>query len=332
MSLLRRRIISGAVAVCVVAAGWFALQVVPVFSSAGRQVIVRVTSGESISAIAGSLRHAGVIASPFAFRIESLILGEPQVQVGLYQFHQRSSFATVRSILSNGPNVTQLDVIGGMTLREIALRLVDIRGVSYAEKFLAATKNSSASPFLSRGSLEGLVGTGTYVVMPSESQGELIHRMTTRFVRQAASEGITPDTSYQGLDAYQLITTASIVEKEGYYARNMPKVARVIYNRLAGGGPLQMDATILYGLGRDGGTVTHQMLQTPSPYNSYLHNGLTPTPICSPSSSALRAVLHAPPGNWLYFTVIDKAGDEAFASTFAEQLKNEQIAASRGAP
>lgn len=327
-----RRVALVVAALMVLSVGWFALQVQPVFSSPGPEVVVTVHSGESIAEIAGDLRRAGVIASPFAFRLESLVLGAPLVRVGSYQFHQRSSFSAVRSILAGGPNVATLNVTGGLTLHEIALQLADAKGTAYAEKFLAAVKDSSASPFLARGSLEGLVGTGTYIVLPNETVAQLIGQMTSRFTTQAKALGLTPSTSVEGLNAYQLVVAASIVEKEGYYPRNMPKVARVIFNRLARGGPLQMDATVLYALGQDGGTVTHQMLQTQSPYNTYLNNGLTPTPICTPSSDALNAVLHAPPGPWLYFTVINKAGDEAFASTFAEQLRNEQIAASRGAP
>ncbi|OYV60344.1 MAG: hypothetical protein B7Z69_04500 [Actinobacteria bacterium 21-73-9] len=104
----------------------------------------------------------------------------------------------------------------------------------------------------------------------------------------------------------------------------------MIYNRLATGDALQMDATVLYALHIDGGPVTHAIEQTPSPYNTYLHPGLTPTPICTVSPSALAAVLHAPPGPWMYFEVIDRAGDEKFSRTFAEQLAAEALAAKRG--
>ncbi len=193
------------------------------------------------------------------------------------------------------------------------------------------TSARTPSPFGSGKSLEGLIGAGTYIIKPSITAQELASEMVQRFTSQAASVGLTPTTTANGLNAYQLVVAASIVEKEGYYPHNMPKVARVIFNRLARGGPLQMDATVLYYLGLDGGTVTHAMLQTPTPYNTYLNNGLTPTPICTVSTIALKAVLHAPPGPWLYFTVIDKNGDEAFATTFAQQLKNEQIFASGGA-
>ena len=118
--------------------------------------------------------------------------------------------------------------------------------------------------------------------------------------------------------------------KEGYYAFNMPKVARVIFNRLARGGHLQMDSTILYPLGQDGGTVTPAMLKINSPYNTYLYAGLTPTPICTVSKVALRAVLHAPTGTWVYFETVTKSGHLKFSTTFAEQLQAEKLAAIAG--
>jgi UPF0755 protein len=156
--------------------------------------------------------------------------------------------------------------------------------------------------------------------------------MARSFEKEAASVGLTPSTTISGLNAYQLITAASIVEKEGYYPNNMPKVARVIFNRLARGGPLQMDSTVLYYFKQDGGTVTPTMLTTPTPYNTYLNNGLTPTPICTVSTFALNAVLHAPPGTWLYFTLINKNGDLAFSTTFTQQLANEKLAQKKGLP
>jgi UPF0755 protein len=91
-----------------------------------------------------------------------------------------------------------------------------------------------------------------------------------------------------------------------------------------------MDSTVLYYFQQDGGVVTHAMLQAKTPYNTYLHAGLTPTPICEPSLYALSSMLHPPAGTWLYFTLVSNDGTMAFANTFAEQLANERLAASRG--
>ena len=157
--------------------------------------------------------------------------------------------------------------------------------------------------------------------------------MVQRFDRDAQATGLsTASAAALGLTPYQVITAASVVEKEGYYPVNMPKVARVIYNRLAQGQPLQMDSTVLYALGQDGGPVTSTDLKIQSPYNTYLNKGLPPTPICMPSTAALDAALHPPPGAWLYFVLVQKDGTMAFSDTYAEQLANEKLAQSRGLP
>jgi UPF0755 protein len=106
----------------------------------------------------------------------------------------------------------------------------------------------------------------------------------------------------------------------------------VIYNRLAQNIALQMDSTVLYAIGQDGGPVTQHDLAIQSPYNTYLNKGLTPTPICMPSTTALSAALHPPAGGWLYFVLVQKNGVMAFSDTYAEQLANEQLAKSRGLP
>lgn len=320
-----------ALAIALVALVWFLLQVDPIFAGEGREVIVTVHPGDSLDTIAGELHAKGVIASPLAFRLDDLLQGSPTVLAGTYELRQGSSFAAVRAVLSSPPNVAVLTASPGLTLKEIAVNLASEKGNAYAERFLAAaTPSVTPSPFADGDSLEGLIGDTSYLITRSTTPRELARAMVASFDKEAKEAGLTPSTRLNGLDAYQLVTAASIVEKEGYYPRNMPKVARVIFNRLARGQELQMDATVLYYLGRDGGTVTHAMEETPTPYNTYLNTGLTPTPICTVSSAALAAVLHAPPGPWLYFTVIDKRGDEKFVTTFAQQLKDEELAASRG--
>jgi UPF0755 protein len=325
------RIVAGLVVVIIVMVAWFALQVDPIFHGKGKSVIVTVHAGDSMSTIANEMHAQGVIASALAFEIDTTIFGSFTVAAGSYEIAQGSSFSHVRSIFSAPPNVFTVDVTAGLTLHEVAVDVANGEGNTYADRFVAlATASHTPSPFHHSGSLEGLIGTGQYIIRPGESPGQLASRMAKRFVQQAASVGLTPSTTLDGLNAYQLVIAASIVEKEGYYPVNMPQVARVIFNRLARGGPLQMDATVLYYLGMDGGTVTPAMLQTQEPYNTYLNTGLTPTPICAVSTIALRATLHPPVGTWLYFTLINQDGTLAFSTTFAQQLKEEKLAQSRG--
>jgi UPF0755 protein len=324
------RVILAAVVVVIVAVGWFLLQVDPVFAGNGKEVIVTVDQGDSLSSIAGKLHADGVIASTFAFRIDT-IFGAPVVQPGTYELRQGSTFAEVKSILGNQPNVAAVEVSPGLTVKEVAFLVDGVKGVKYADRFASDAKSDmTPSPYSHGSSLEGLIGAKTYIITPTMTASELARDMVQSFNKEAASVGLTPTTTVDGLDAYQLVTAASIVQKEAYYSRYMGKVARVIYNRLARGGPLQMDSTVLYYVGQDGGTVTPAMLKINTPYNTYLYAGLTPTPICTVSKAALKGVLHAPEGSWLYFDTVNQQGKTLFASTFAQQLKNEAIAKKNG--
>ena len=325
------RSVTGLVVVIIVMVAWFALQVDPLFHGKGKNVIVTVSDGESMSALTSAIHAKGVIASTLAFQIDTTLFGSFRVAAGSYEIAQGSSFSHVRSVFSAPPNVVSVDVTAGLTLHEVAFDVAQGKGNSYGDSFAQlATADKTPSPFHSSGSLEGLIGTGEYIIRPGESPAQLATTMEKRFVKQAASVGLTSTTTLNGLNAYQLVIAASIVEKEGYYPVNMPKVARVIYNRLARGGPLQMDATVLYYLGKDGGTVTPAMLHTQEPYNTYKNTGLTPTPICSVSTIALRATLHPPVGTWLYFTLINEDGTMAFSTTFTQQLHEESIGEKNG--
>jgi len=310
---------------------WFLLQAYPVFSSSSKSVIVQINPGDTVATIAAKLQMDGVIASPFAFRLDSLFEGNPTAVPGSYQFKEGSSFSTVRSILDGAPNVVAIDARPGLTVREIAQTLSsDLSGAWGSEFFAATQRLATTSGWTTTNNLDGLIGSGTYVVTPGMKPNELALQMFHRFQKQAKAAGVSPATTLDGLNAYQIITAASIVEKEGYYPVNMPKVARVILNRLKAHQALQMDSTVLYALQLDGGKVTPAMLQTRTPYNTYLNAGLTPTPVCVPSATALNAVMHAPAGRWRYFVVVDKAGHEAFSTTYAGQLANESLARSRG--
>lgn len=312
--------------------GWFELQS-NALGPAGKRVIVTVSDGETFDQVASQLAADKVIGSSFALKISDLIHSTPSIDPGSYEMHENLTFAQVRSILGAPPNIYAVDVEPGQTLSEVASTVDQFPGHEHSQFAQVAASGVVRSSFSPSGSnnLEGLLGTGLYLALPGESDATLIRDMVTRFEQQAATAGVTPTAaSALGLTLYQLVTAASIVEKEGYYPKNMPDVARVIYNRLANDMPLQMNATVLYSLGQDGGPFTSKDLTLQSPYNSYLNKGLTPTPICSPSIVAMKAASNPPAGGWLYFVLINKDGTEAFADTYAEQLANEKLAQQRG--
>jgi UPF0755 protein len=334
----RRRIvfaIGGALLVLVLAfVLWYELES-HALGPPGLQVVVTVHEGESSDAIVNALSAHHVIGSSLAFQVSEVFHGTPNVLPGSYALHENLAFSEVRTLLAAGPNIYPVDVRPGLTLSEVAQQVDGLPGHAPGGFEKTAASGVVHSLFSPPGSndLEGMLGTGNYLILPGESDTTIVTDMVQRFDHDALAAGLsTASASALGMSPYQVITAASIVEKEGYYTFNMPKVARVIYNRLAQDTPLQMDSTVLYALGQDGGPVTSADLKIQSPYNTYLNNGLTPTPICMPSPTALSAAIHPPAGAWLYFTLVQKNGVMAFSDTYAEQLANEQLAKTRGLP
>jgi len=298
----------------------------------GPPVLVTVPAGAGVNSTGSLLAAKGVIGSSLAFRVWSQFHSVPGVQAGPYMFHRHSSFGAVQEVLIAGPNVFPLVVPPGFTVSELARRVGQLPG-HHADSFLkTATDGSVRSPWQPIGvtSLEGLLATGTYTVVPGETDRQLLTAMVDRFDALATKVGLAAGAARLGYTPYQVVIVASVVEKEGVLVKNMGPVARVVYNRLAQGTALQMDSTVLYALGRDGGPVTGADLRTDNPYNTYLHKGLPPTPTCFPSEAAVTAALHPTEGPWLYFVVVQPDGTEAFSTTYAGQLANEALAKQRG--
>ena len=308
---------------------WYEVEADP-SGTPGRPVLIDIRSGESTGSVLAQLTAEGVIGSSLAYELWMLLHARPTILPGHYLVHRNLSFAALTSVLEAGPNVFDLGVQPGLTLSEIASQLSHLPG-DLANPFLQAARHGAVrSPFqpAAGATLEGLVGDGTYRIFPGETARQLLTQMVERFDAQAKAAGLTPSTTVGGLDAYQIVTLASIAQKEGYYDRYLGDVARVIYNRLGAGTALDMTSTVLYALGIDGGSPTPAEEQTTSPYNTYLHTGLTPTPICVPSERALAAAVSPPPGTWLYFELVTpKKGVMVFSSTFSSQLAAENEAA-----
>lgn len=298
----------------------------------GASVVVTVAPGSSMGTITATLARQHVVDSSLAFSVYLTLHGTPLVQPGTYLLHRDEAFSDIRATLAAGPNVSSVSVLPGFTISEVATQVGQIAGHDPAHFLSLATSGTVRSPYEPAGStnLDGLVGTGTYLVVPGESDATLLGAMIDRFDTLADAVGLSTGAAALGETPYQAITVASIVQKEGVYQKNLGKVARVIYNRLAHGTPLQMDSTVLYSEHRDGGRVTSADLALNTPYNTYLHTGLTPTPICFPNRASLQAALAPTPGTWLYFVVVSKDGTEAFSNTFAGQQANERLAQSRG--
>ena len=298
----------------------------------GSQVLVTVPAGWSLDAVGGELQRQRVIDSTLALRIYDVFHGTPVVDAGGFAFRRHESLAAVHATLAQGPDV--LAIPPGFAVWEVAARLDQLPGHDGDQLTAAVASRAVVSPYeqAGPGNLDGLLGTGDYVVGPHESADALLAQMVARFDAQVAAADLAGRAAALGVSPYQAVIVASIVQKEGVYPQNLAKVARVVYNRLAIGMPLQMDSTVLYSLQQDGGPVTPADLTLDTPYNTYLNTGLPPTPICFPSAASLQAALDPASGSWLYFVLVSADGTEAFSDTLAQQEANEQLAESRGLP
>src|SRR5262249_2853405 len=151
--------------------------------------------------------------------------------------------------------------------------------------------------------LEGLLFPATYQVLLRDRANptKLVQQMVNAFDQQADSIGLSSGAQQLGISPYQVLTVASMVEEEAKLPGDRGKVARVIYNRLANGTSLGIDATVEYALQLRTASLTQSQLETDSPYNTRAHTGLPPTPIGAPGRASLIAALHPTPGDWTYF-------------------------------
>ncbi|MFE9371121.1 endolytic transglycosylase MltG [Streptomyces sp. NPDC006711] len=185
----------------------------------------------------------------------------------------------------------------------------------------AAATTDLKLPVEAKGNPEGYLYPATYPVKEDATPGGLLAYMVATAKGRFGQDRITEGARSSGLTVYQLVTIAGIVQAEADSAADMGKVARVIRNRLAQGMPLQMDSTLNYALNRSTPATTTRDTKTDSPYNTYEHKGLPPTPIGNPGQQALDAAIRPTPGNWLYFVTV-APGDTRFTDSYAQHLLN----------
>ncbi|MGI5469868.1 endolytic transglycosylase MltG [Streptomyces sp. CA-132043] len=176
-------------------------------------------------------------------------------------------------------------------------------------------------PSEAKGNPEGYLYPATYPVDEDSTPKSLLSFMVNTARQKYAADGLPPTARPGGLSAYETVVAASVVQAEADTPHDMGKVARVIRNRLGRGMPLQMDSTLNYGLGRSTLNTSHADTRTNSPYNTYRHKGLPPTPIGNPGQDATRAAIAPPKGDWLYFVTV-RPGDTRFTADYEEHRKN----------
>ncbi|MFF9189342.1 endolytic transglycosylase MltG [Streptomyces rochei] len=220
-----------------------------------------------------------------------------------------------------GPRPTSLVVPEGWRATQV------YDAVDKALALPAGTTNKSLAkahlrlPNDAEGNPEGYLYPATYPLGENPTPEKLLTAMVDTANEKFTGAPIAAGAQRNALNVYQAVTIASIVQAEAATEEDMGKVARVVFNRLERGMPLQMDSTINYALGRSTLNTTTEDTKIDSPYNSYQRMGLPPTPIANPGEDAMRAAIDPTPGDWLYFVTV-KPGDTRFTADYAEHQRN----------
>jgi uncharacterized YceG family protein len=315
---------------------WFLLSLFQPFAGSGTgKVIVQIPKGSSSSKIGTILAHDHVISSGFFFNIRATLQGKRgSLHSGRFQLKRDMSYsAAIEALSKPPPKVIAVKVVipEGYTRRQIA-DLVDEDALSGS--YVSATVHSKLLNPKHYGApsgtsnLEGFLFPATYELTAGAPVQRLVdeqlrafrERFTAADFRRARALHVTP---------YQLLTVASMIEREAQTEHDRPRIAAVIYNRLKEGIPLGIDATIYYavelqkGIATYTGELTESQLKIDSPYNSRTHKGLPPTPISNPGEASINAAAHPSHVPYLYYVAgADGCGEQVFSKTYAEFEKN----------
>ncbi|GIH70780.1 endolytic transglycosylase MltG [Sphaerimonospora thailandensis] len=289
------------------------------------EVVVEINEGATASDIAQMLEDAGVVASARAFVNAVGAAGKSSsLQPGQYAMRKGMSAAAALTLLDPKNRVlNRLTIREGLRLSKIYTELSTATGRPVSE-FRKAAKEDLGLPSYAKGRLEGYAFPATYEISPKQTPKQTLAKMVERFTQTAERLDLDVRAKQLGFTPRQIMIIASIVQAESGSTQDMPKVARVIYNRL-GHNPqmtLSMDSTVMYGLGKYGIAATHADLKSTSRYNTYKYLGLPPGPISNPGEHAIEAALKPADGNWLFFVTVDpKRGITKFTDSDTEHQR-----------
>ena len=274
---------------------------------AGQPVDVVVNSGDSLTALAQRLADAGVVTTASGF-LATAELDERASRIGPGVYALETGMApaeVIQAMLDPASRAAPLVLPEGLRIDETVQITSERTGLSTSDLEGALKEPEGLGlPDWAEGRPEGFLFPASYEVIPGRTADEVLRPMVRRFGIAADEVELEKRAKKVGLSAYEVLIVASLVQAEAA-PDDFPKVARVIYNRLEQGMKLQFDSTVNYALKTDTFFLTTDMLATDSPYNTFVIEGLPPTPINSPGQDAIEAALAPASGDWLYFVTVD---------------------------
>lgn len=314
--------------------------------------VFRVVEGSDVGSLALDLETAGFIVDSSVFERYVGEKGGLEITPGYYTMRPRDHLGNLLRVLRTPPNETYFKMTfpEGFTVDQIAERVAgEMRSVDVEDFVTDAGLKGTASVVRSKyqpdtiSSLEGLLFPDTYLISGDSTSAQILRDMISLMERVGRQEGL--DDGDLGRSPYDVLIIASMIEREAKLDDDRDLIARVIYNRLEAGMPLEIDATLYY---RQDPTLPFADLKAiDSPYNTYLYLGLPPTPIANPGRKSIAAALDPAPNpsagdplcaqiievdrcRYLYYVLADEDGRHVFAATLDQHLANVQAAIAAG--
>ena len=285
----------------------------------GPKITVAIPTGDDASSIAQALQDRGIIDDAGRFSDYANAHGEgSDFKAGTYTFQAGTGYGAIVSKLDAGPaaGYARLTIPEGYRLTEIedAVAKVGISKAAYATAVRAAVPPPGFGHHVN---MEGFMFPATYEIKPGESAKTLVQQQLAAFRDNFAQVDMSYARS-KNLTPYDVLTIASMIEREARVPGDRAKVSAVIYNRLHAGMDLGIDATILYHLGSWTATIHQSDIDSLEPYNTRKHAGLPPTPICSPGLAALQAAAHPTHADYIYYVAIPGKAAQYFTDSYAK--------------
>jgi UPF0755 protein len=330
---------------------WYLRQVNP-SGDPGAVEVFKVLPTDTVETVSARLQEHGLITNARVFRYYVDHNGGLVLTPGDYELRPRDHIGNLMRVLRTPPSLTYTKVTfpEGFTLEKMSERLsAKLPRTDPLAFMTAVTDGSIKSPVPGQpeglASLEGLLFPDTYQISADETPSHIAQRMVDLMDLVIRQEDVVNKAYPEQLSAYQVLIIASMIEREAKVDEDRPKIARVILNRLILGMPLQIDATLLYG--QPPGSSPTALSQIDTPYNTYMHTGLPPTPIANPGRASIQAVVNPAPDpsqgdpicvalpdptdcHYLFYVVADEEGRHAFAATSEQHDINVQHARDLG--
>jgi len=290
-------------------------------------VRVKVVKGDTVSSVADKLDVAGVVSNATIFKLEARLSGNSaEIKPGQYTFSRGEDGSKILKKLTTGKAVATFTITipEGLTLKQTAETVAQESNISEKDFETEAKKTDYSYAFLKDPAIkttEGFLFPKQYEFEKGTTAHQIVDRLLNQYMIETQDVDISGAENRLNLSEHELLTVASLIEREAASTKEKPIIASVIYNRMRQGTPLQIDASIQYALGTPKAELSLQDLKIDSPYNTYENPGLPPGPICSPSKESIEAAVKPAETDYLYYVLKANGTEHYFTNNYNDFLQ-----------